>query len=266
MTWFKVDDNLATHSKVLIAGNEALGLWVRCGSWSAQQLTDGFVPSTIIQLFGSVELATRLVTAGLWVQAADGFIFKDWQDFQPTRTQVLAEREAARERQRKAREKRSPSAETSTVDTATGEVIELPKRGRATRIPETFVLTDEMRKWAAENTPGVDPVKATATFIDYWAAKSGANATKTDWVATWRNWCRRELDWANPGAANEVAELEKARLDREKRLAEAKRQREEHAAAKAKAVPAPDCEHGISLMRCLPCMKALADKEAQAKK
>lgn len=27
-------------------------------------------------------------------------------------------------------------------------------------------------------------------FIDYWQAKSGANASKLDWTATWRNWMR----------------------------------------------------------------------------
>jgi hypothetical protein len=29
-------------------------------------------------------------------------------------------------------------------------------------------------------------------FRDYWIAKAGAGARKTDWLATWRNWCRRE--------------------------------------------------------------------------
>lgn len=28
------------------------------------------------------------------------------------------------------------------------------------------------------------------TFSDYWKAKTGPNATKTDWLATWRNWIR----------------------------------------------------------------------------
>lgn len=29
-------------------------------------------------------------------------------------------------------------------------------------------------------------------FADYWLASTGKNATKADWFATWRNWCRRE--------------------------------------------------------------------------
>jgi hypothetical protein len=31
-------------------------------------------------------------------------------------------------------------------------------------------------------------------FKDYWIAKSGKDATKADWLATWRNWVRREVE------------------------------------------------------------------------
>ena len=44
MSWFKVDDQLAFNAKIVAAGNEAMGLWVRAGSWSAAQLTNGFIP------------------------------------------------------------------------------------------------------------------------------------------------------------------------------------------------------------------------------
>lgn len=27
-------------------------------------------------------------------------------------------------------------------------------------------------------------------FRDHWIAKTGQHATKADWQATWRNWCR----------------------------------------------------------------------------
>jgi hypothetical protein len=36
-------------------------------------------------------------------------------------------------------------------------------------------------------------VQATwATFHDYWISCPGSKGVKTDWLATWRNWCRRE--------------------------------------------------------------------------
>uniref|UniRef100_UPI0035D03964 hypothetical protein n=1 Tax=Bartonella sp. OT172YNZD TaxID=3243572 RepID=UPI0035D03964 len=33
-----------------------------------------------------------------------------------------------------------------------------------------------------------------AKFRDYWRSKAGANATKIDWQATWRNWIRKAVD------------------------------------------------------------------------
>lgn len=48
-----------------------------------------------------------------------------------------------------------------------------------------------MITWARENTPDVGRA-ATDAFIDYWKAQPGQRGRKTDWLATWRNWMRRE--------------------------------------------------------------------------
>jgi hypothetical protein len=106
MPWFKVDDNLALHAKVLTAGNGAMGLWVRAGAWSMQQLTDGFVPNAIAATLGTKGEAGRLVSAGLWDQKDDGYQFHEWEQRQPSRVQLHAERDAAAERKRKSRERR----------------------------------------------------------------------------------------------------------------------------------------------------------------
>ena len=106
MPWFKVDDTLPMHAKIVAAGNAAVGLWVRCGAWSMQQLTDGFIPTAIARQFGTRGEAKKLVDVGLWIEKDDGYLFHQWTPRQPTRAHVLAEREAAAERQRVAREKR----------------------------------------------------------------------------------------------------------------------------------------------------------------
>lgn len=103
MTWFKVDDNLAFHPKVLAAGNAAMGLWVRAGSWCAQQLTDGFVPDTILPSLGTRAAAKQLEAAGLWVRLDGGWGFHEWAERQPLRSQVETERAAARKRMRSRR-------------------------------------------------------------------------------------------------------------------------------------------------------------------
>lgn len=94
------------HMKALLAGNKPLGLWVRAGSWSMHQLSDGFIPREIVTaLGGDWDDTAALINAGLWDEASGGFQFHDWAEYQPTREQVLAERAAATERKRRSREK-----------------------------------------------------------------------------------------------------------------------------------------------------------------
>lgn len=107
MPWFFVDDQLADNRKVRKAGTAALGLWVRCGSWAAGNLTDGFVPADIAARYGTARQADKLVEAGLWsvaeVDEETGYQFHDWTDYQQTREQVRARRAADSERQRRRR-------------------------------------------------------------------------------------------------------------------------------------------------------------------
>lgn len=88
MPWFKVDDQLAFNAKAVAAGNSAMGLWVRAGSWSSAQLTDGFIPvhmaNAMANAMANPSDADALVMAGLWDEVDGGFQFHDWGDFQPS--------------------------------------------------------------------------------------------------------------------------------------------------------------------------------------
>ncbi|WP_341935313.1 hypothetical protein MRBLWO14_000958 [Microbacterium sp. LWO14-1.2] len=144
MVWFKVDDALAFHVKAFVAGNEALGLWVRAGSWSMQQLTDGFVPLGIVLALGGSETSELLVEAQLWEEVEGGYQFHDWAEYQPTREQVQADRAAMVERKRRSREaSRSRSRQESRVtDSVTDGVSHsTPTRPDPTRpdLPSTGV-------------------------------------------------------------------------------------------------------------------------------
>lgn len=89
MPWFRVDDNLAFHAKVVEAGNAAMGLWVRAGSWSMQQLSDGFVPTHVARQLGKPAEIKRLVTSALWLDGDGGYYFHDWAERQPSRADVM---------------------------------------------------------------------------------------------------------------------------------------------------------------------------------
>ncbi|WP_262376847.1 hypothetical protein [Pseudomonas veronii] len=69
------------------------------------------------------------------------------------------------------------------------------KSKRGTRLPADWIAPDDWLSWAQGERPELDDrmLKAMAdSFKDYWVSKSGANATKLDWEATWRNWVRNQ--------------------------------------------------------------------------
>lgn len=108
MSWFKVDDKLWGHPKWLATPIRARGLWVTAGSWSADQEQDGNVPRHVLPMLGgTVRDASALVASGLWTASDAGWCFHGWAEFQPTREQKEADRSAARERMRAARERKA---------------------------------------------------------------------------------------------------------------------------------------------------------------
>lgn len=104
--WFKVDDRFNQHPKLMRVParfrNDAAGLWVRVGCWSATNLTDGRIDETVPVMFdGSDSAVGRLVDAGLWVpDPAGGWLMHDWSAWNPTRAEVESKRESDRKRKR----------------------------------------------------------------------------------------------------------------------------------------------------------------------
>lgn len=78
----------------------------------------------------------------------------------------------------------------SDADREDTYVSSLPRK-RATRLPETWVLPLEWGQWAVKEGWPETVIRSEADkFRDYWIGKSGKDATKADWSATWRNWMR----------------------------------------------------------------------------
>lgn len=115
MPWFKVDDMIADHPKLMLLGTDvvpAMGLWALVGTWAARYSTDGFVPDNIVKRYDPRRrLAGRLVEVGLWTRAeADpacgkpcGYLYHDWFDHQLTAEEVEKKRANNRERQKRHR-------------------------------------------------------------------------------------------------------------------------------------------------------------------
>lgn len=130
MTWFKVDDSFYRHRKVRKLGRErvrvaikvaAAGLWTLSGDHAADNLTDGFVPWEVIEQWDPRRvLAHKLITVGLWDVASregeQGIQFHDWDDYQPSRDQVVQRRKVDAERKARWRESRKESRQESRRD------------------------------------------------------------------------------------------------------------------------------------------------------
>jgi hypothetical protein len=229
MTWFKVDDSFHSHPKVLAAEPAALGLWVVAGAWCSANLTDGFVPDYVLPrlLPDAARLAEELATCRLWKRTKGGYRFHDWNEFQPTKEEITAERKrwAEKKANQRAARRNAASYPRSTTNMSPGDTMgdslvesngespgeswrpdptrpdpSFPKgkeerqpsvvvpRKRGTRIPDDFAVTADMVTWAQQRVPGVDGKTETEKFVNFWRAKTGKDATKLDWPATWRNW------------------------------------------------------------------------------
>lgn len=229
MAWFKVDDGFWSHPKTAELSDAATALWVRAGAWSAQHLTDGRIPYSALRFFRARRRsAAELVDAGLWSDAGDAFVFHAWADYQPSKSQVEAKREATRNRVNTWRERQRNGVTDASQDDdgnappdptrpdpthiSTSDEVESAPRKRAattkgTRIPEPFMLTTEMRIEMSTECPGLDVDRATKQFVDYWRAATGRTATKKDWIAAWRFWMRRE---AEKGSSRRPSPTERA--------------------------------------------------------
>lgn len=100
--------------------------------------------------------------------------------------------------------KEQTSEQTRVVDVApvsrkTADALrgEKPPSTKGTRLPADWQLPKAWGEWALAEVPrwSADQVrKVGETFGDYWRAKAGKDAVKADWMATWRNWVRREAE------------------------------------------------------------------------
>jgi hypothetical protein len=80
MPYLNVDDQLAWHRKTVVAGNAAMGLWVRCGSWASGQPVDGLIPPEIAKAIGKPAEIAALIKSGLWEDAGNGYQMHDYED------------------------------------------------------------------------------------------------------------------------------------------------------------------------------------------
>jgi hypothetical protein len=108
VTWLRVDDDFASHPKVVGLPLAAVGAWLLAACWSAHHLTDGRLPTAACKRLGIRPAdASALVAAGLWERTDDGWQIHDWLAYQPSAASVLQRRAA--DARRKTAGRQSPT-------------------------------------------------------------------------------------------------------------------------------------------------------------
>lgn len=69
---------------------------------------------------------------------------------------------------------------------------------RGTRVDPDWKPDPEVIDQIRADCPNLDLAAEHKIFVDFWLAKSGKDATKVDWNATWRGWMRREAKKTAP--------------------------------------------------------------------
>jgi hypothetical protein len=211
--WFKVDDAFHGHPKVMELSPAAVGVWTLAGSWCANYLTDGEIKTGVVRRFGADDaMIQELVNAGLWIDLGGAYQFKDWDEYQPLKEEVEAERNAARERMKAVRAKkkgveRSPEQPANVQPNNTGtfggtseEVRVTPSLSLSLPIPVPKVPAAP-RKKPAHTLPGswspneahTQYAEAEGIALDFQAERFRTHAEANDrrivnWDAAFKNW------------------------------------------------------------------------------
>jgi hypothetical protein len=224
MTWFRVDDSLPDHPKLLAlqglpGWHRALALWTLAGAWCGRHNTDGRVPGVVVSRLGCRRGdATALVLVGLWLEDGNDYVFHAWAERNPTRAQVEADRVATRERVAKYR-KGNGAGNAVTPKVANGVSTPPPSRPDPTRPDPTQRERDAREPDEPDEPDEPKPPQASASppgwlvvaksYQRRWEASTATawqdyGAHRTALEAVWR-WCRAQsaIDSCSPEDALE---------------------------------------------------------------
>ena len=218
-TYIKLHDGMPRHPKVVGLSDKAFRAYIEALCYCSEYLTDGKVPASNLTKIAPRRVWRELSEAGLIHDADSGIAMHDYLEHQRSADQVKDLKE-----KRRASGQRGGRAKANAVASATHDASDPPEqtgskslaetesltyvrdqtetdnsslrsestRKRATRIAADFTPSPELAAWTLTQgfTAGQGRTLV-AEFVDYWTAKAGRDATKTDWDATFRNWVRR---------------------------------------------------------------------------
>lgn len=132
MGWAKLDDRRHENVKLRKAGLEADGLDVRGITYCAANETDGFLDEAVIPMLSGVirwrKIVETLVKVGRWEHVEGGWKIHNYLEYNPSRIDIEAGREAARDRMQRlrSREQTANNGVRSSTPTRPDPLIKTP--------------------------------------------------------------------------------------------------------------------------------------------
>lgn len=216
MTWFRADDSFGDHPKVKRIPRAdraaAIGLWTLAGTWSARHLQNGKVPDYMIEeLAGSDHLAKILVDVELWHITEGGYVFHNWEQWQPTREAVEARRQSEADRKARWRQSKQDKG-TRPTPVPPGHVADSARdtTGTDAVVTQLSALPDPTRPDLVKTSSSAD---ADAAFDEFWTLyprKVGKQKAKTKFAVA----VKRCGDAAQviEGLRNQLPKMERAEV------------------------------------------------------
>lgn len=210
--------NFPRHPKIAILSDAAFRCLVEATLYSRDEMTDGFLASRYAVARWGLEVLQELCSNDddkpSLVEVEKGWLIHDYAEHQDTKADIearVARNKANGQKGGLAKSKqvaKQPASESVSENVAetetethnpTAKAVGRPRK-RGTRLPDNWIPSEFTIAAMRSECPTVDHKAEHRKFLDYWTAKSGKDATKLDWDATWRNWIRRAAE--NPRTTN----------------------------------------------------------------
>lgn len=194
MPWVKIDDHFDEHPKLAAVGPLSWGMWLAGIAYCNRNLTDGFIPRNKAHALCSFEyidtegriwelgracgmsgedidsewVIGTLVDGDLWEQVPGGYRIHDYEDYQPTKAQVLAERAKKQAAGRaggkaSAKARGEAAAEASAVADSKPVPVPVPNPGSVPSSSKTPPLPPQGgNAWNEELQPSREEVQSVA--------------------------------------------------------------------------------------------------------
>lgn len=195
MSWVKINYNIAGNAKIAGIPDSAFRLYIYAICWSASQLTDGFIPSSILHQLGVKSASTRaqlLVNAKLFDEVTDGYLVHDYLAHQTTKAQVERAKEANRKRVEKHRSNAISNAPVMEL-----EEKRIRREVEKNLVQENNPAYEELANYLAHSISanGSKEPTITAKWIEDMRLMVERDGRTPEQVRAAIDWCQRDAFW-----------------------------------------------------------------------